>query len=384
MKLMDLLNYRMMTDKKKIMAMKFLRRLWVVIQQVHPNLMPLIPLKMVEITMEYGLSHMSPIGFALFGSIVAKLGDIKGGHKFTSLAKSLIDILKLRDISGEVFCVASDILCFIEPFPLANENRKEIEAVALAAGDVTWSCYSRVFYVTGTFWSGSKLSVSSEVMTHGRRFVMSRGHLTSDNYLLLLQQTIFKLIGDHESEIIPDDELKQRVLDNYPYALEIYYFQKTFASFMLDNYERTNFTSQMHSWGEQGSSWTFENKCFLLKAEEQFSNDRLDLARASYDKAISSAKAHKLVHEEAMAYELAAKFYFNINDFSTSLKYYTAAHEKYSEWGAYAKAKLLVQCIEDKFSTSLGDQSGPTISFAAEFEIESFDSESDQRKRKQP
>eukprot|EP00804_Cyclotella_cryptica_P025420 CCRYP_017200-RA/>CCRYP_017200-RA protein AED:0.17 eAED:0.17 QI:0/0.83/0.57/1/0.83/0.71/7/325/1615 len=433
MSVMDLLNYRMMTDKKKIMAMKFLRRLWVVIQQVHPNLMPLIPLKMVEITMEYGLSHMSPIGFALFGSIVAKLGDIKGGHKFTSLAKSLIDILKLRDISGEVFCVASDILCFIEPFPLANENRKEIEAVALAAGDVTWSCYSRVFYVTGTFWSGSKLSVSSEVMTHGRRFVMSRGHLTSDNYLLLLQQTIFKLIGDHESEIIPDDELKQRVLDNYPYALEIYYFQKTFASFMLDNYESmkesavelfkfssklwllisnhifhelicglvsfrlyretklsfwldkgTNFTSQMHSWGEQGSSWTFENKCFLLKAEEQFSNDRLDLARASYDKAISSAKAHKLVHEEAMAYELAAKFYFNINDFSTSLKYYTAAHEKYSEWGAYAKAKLLVQCIEDKFSTSLGDQSGPTISFAAEFEIESFDSESDQRKRKQP
>eukprot|EP00804_Cyclotella_cryptica_P016343 CCRYP_009906-RA/>CCRYP_009906-RA protein AED:0.32 eAED:0.10 QI:0/0/0/1/0.83/0.85/7/0/895 len=98
------------------------------------------------------------------------------------------------------------------------------------------------------------------------------------------------------------------------------------------------------------SSWTFENKYFLLEAEEQFSKNKLDLVRATYDKAISSAKAHKLVHEEAIAYELAANFYFNTNDFSTSLKYYTSAHEKYSDWGAYAKARRLFRCIENNFT----------------------------------
>lgn len=36
---MELLNYRLMTDKKKIMAMKFLRRLYEVVQQVNPNLL---------------------------------------------------------------------------------------------------------------------------------------------------------------------------------------------------------------------------------------------------------------------------------------------------------------------------------------------------------
>ena len=36
---MDLLNYRMMMDKKKMMAMKFLRRLKVVCQQVNQTLL---------------------------------------------------------------------------------------------------------------------------------------------------------------------------------------------------------------------------------------------------------------------------------------------------------------------------------------------------------
>ncbi|KAL3793409.1 LOW QUALITY PROTEIN: hypothetical protein HJC23_001857 [Cyclotella cryptica] len=434
MSVIDLLNYRMMTDKKKIMSMKFLCRLYVAVLQVNPNLVPLIPLKMVEITIEHGMSHLSPIGFAFFGSLVAQLGDLNGGHKFTCIAKSLIDKMMLRDIAGEVLCVSTDILCFIVHFRMAIETRKENEVVALTAGNVTWACYSRLMYVTGTFWSGSKLSVSLEVIDHGRRFVMSRGHLTSDNYLLLLQQSILKLIGNSQSEIIPDDELKQRVLDsNNHHALEIYYFQKTYASFMLDNYESmkesaielfkfstkpwllmsnrifhvlvgglvsfriyretklscwlergTKFKSQMQLWAEQGSSSTFENKYFLLEAEEQFSKNKLDVVRATYDKTISSARAHKLVHEEAIACELAANFYFNIDDFSTSLKYYTSANEKYSEWGAYAIARRLFRCVGEKFTSYASAPSSHPISSTDGFERQRFDSEADQRKRKQP
>ena len=91
---------------------------------------------MVEITIEYGMSPMSPIGFVYFGSLVAKLGDIKGGYKFASLANSLINNMKLREIAAHVFYVSTDILFFIEPVCIANENRKQIEAIALAAGDV--------------------------------------------------------------------------------------------------------------------------------------------------------------------------------------------------------------------------------------------------------
>ncbi|KAL3787692.1 hypothetical protein HJC23_012118 [Cyclotella cryptica] len=378
-----LLNYRMMTDKKKMMAMKFLHRLASVTHQVHPNLLPVVTLKMVELTIAHGMSSMSPIGFAYLGSLVAKLGDIKGGYKCASLAKSLVDKMNLKEIAGEVYWVSIEILCYIEPLPVANENRIDCEAIALGAGEVTWACYSRLMYASGIFWSGSKLSVSADVYFRGRRFLMSQGHVTTENYLLLLQRSILILIGVDEGEFITDDELKRRVLaNNNPFQVTLYYFQKTFAAFILDDYhtmkesaeeyfkstgkswlmmsltlwleQGTKFKSQMQSWSEKGSSWNFESKYLLLQAEEHFCNDNIDDAKFIYDKAISSAKTHKWVHEEAIAYELAANFYFNLKDYSISLEYFTASHEKYQKWGAVYKVTRLYKCIQEKFATCLG------------------------------
>ncbi|KAL3782019.1 hypothetical protein HJC23_003682 [Cyclotella cryptica] len=430
---MDLLAYRVMTDKTKIMAMKFLRRLKEVTEQVDPNLLPIVTLKMVEITLNYGMSPMSPVGFVYFGSLDANLGDIKGGYKFASLAKSIVDRMKLREIAGQVFYVSADLVCFTEPLHIANENRLENEALALAAGDVTCACYSRVMYASGAFWSGSKLSVSLELVTQGRRFLMSRGHDTSDDYLLLLQHAIIKLIGSAESKTMTDRDVKQRIFNRHnPHALEVYRFLKIYEAFILDDYNRmkesaieffqcaakswvltpnhifhvltgglvafriyreTNiafwleqgeqFKAQMQIWAEQGSSWTFENKCLLLEAEAHFSNDRIDLAQPLYDRAISSAKIHMLVHEEALAYELAANFFFNTSDFLTSLEYYTAAHEKYCQWGAYAKADSLYKSIQEKLTPFLGTLSAHPISIRNELQHPRCYSEGDHRKRKQ-
>ena len=79
-----------------------------------------------------------------------------------------------------------------------------------------------MWYASGAFWSGLKLIVSAEIITQSRRFVTSQGHITSGNYLLLLQQSILKLIGTAKSEIITEDDLKQRALDsNNPHVLAI-------------------------------------------------------------------------------------------------------------------------------------------------------------------
>lgn len=140
----------------------------------------------------------------------------------------------------------------------------------------------------------------------------------------------------------------------------------------------TKLKSQIQLWARQGSPWTFENKCFLLGAEEHYSNNDIEAARALFAKAISSAKAHKLVHEEAIAHELEAKFYVGMSNFSTSFKCYANAHEKYCEWGAYAKATGLYKCIQEKFTPC------SYIPSANQFEQHTFDSEVDQQKRKQP
>ncbi|KAL7475442.1 hypothetical protein ACHAW6_001352 [Cyclotella cf. meneghiniana] len=116
-----LLNYRLMTDYRKVTAMKFLAKLENSIQQVKPALQPLVTTEIIKLTISHGLSPMSAIGFAYFGGMVAELGDIRGGYRFTRLAKALDDKTQNSEIAGEVLWLSTESLSFIEPLQTANE-----------------------------------------------------------------------------------------------------------------------------------------------------------------------------------------------------------------------------------------------------------------------
>jgi len=109
------------------------------------------------------------------------------------------------------------------------------------------------------------------------------------------------------------------------------------------------FKRRIKTWKDQGSLWNFENKSFLLDAENAYNNGNLELAQVSYDNAISSARQHKFQHEEALACELAANFHLNTGNKSMAFKYFTSAHGKYSEWGAFAKVSTLYTYIQETF-----------------------------------
>ena len=70
----------------------------------------------------------------------------------------------------------------------------------------------------------------------------------------------------------------------------------------------------------------------LLEAEEAFCFNDIDSAKTLYEKAISSAKEHRFISEEALAYELAGHFYIETGRKVNSVEYFLKAHEKYHEW----------------------------------------------------
>jgi len=70
-----LLSYHALLDPNKVMVLKFLIKLESFIQQVNPALVPFVTIKIVELTIEHGLSPMSAIGFAYFGGMIAELGE---------------------------------------------------------------------------------------------------------------------------------------------------------------------------------------------------------------------------------------------------------------------------------------------------------------------
>ena len=72
----------------------------------------------------------------------------------------------------------------------------------------------------------------------------------------------------------------------------------------------------------------------------------------------------QFVHEEALAYELAAYFYLELDEREQSMAYFLLAHERYHEWGAFGKCNSLFEFVESSFTPSCNgsDFTPPSIS----------------------
>lgn len=91
------------------------------------------------------------------------------------------------------------------------------------------------------------------------------------------------------------------------------------------------------------SKWNFENKMKLLQAEKFFTNNQIDEAREAFESSIKSAQAHKFIHEEAIALELAAYFYAAQNDYDKTKSHLQMSSVAYRKWGANVKAESLTK-----------------------------------------
>lgn len=85
----------------------------------------------------------------------------------------------------------------------------------------------------------------------------------------------------------------------------------------------------------------FQHKLSLITAEIHRIKDQKADAIALYDQAIAEAKASGYLQEEAIANELAAKFYLAWNKENIAGAYLTQAYYSYTHWGAKAKVRQL-------------------------------------------
>ena len=85
----------------------------------------------------------------------------------------------------------------------------------------------------------------------------------------------------------------------------------------------------------------FQHKYELIEAEKARVLGNNWQAIELYDQAIAGAKEHKYLHEEALANELAAKFYLSFNKDKIAKTYLIDAYYCYANWGARAKIESL-------------------------------------------
>ncbi len=104
---------------------------------------------------------------------------------------------------------------------------------------------------------------------------------------------------------------------------------------------RTN-QQQLKIWSDHCPE-NFLHKYFLVEAELNRVLANKALASLLYDRAIAEAKQNGYVQEEAIANELAAKFYLNCDKQNLAINYITNAYCCYEKWGANAKINDLKQ-----------------------------------------
>ncbi|MGK7928557.1 MAG: ATP-binding protein [Spirulina sp.] len=93
----------------------------------------------------------------------------------------------------------------------------------------------------------------------------------------------------------------------------------------------------------------FQHKCDLIEAEKcRVSGQKLE-AIELYDKAIAGAKEYEYIQDEALANELAAQFYLDWGKEHFAALYMQQAYYCYAHWGAKAK----VQDLEQRYSQLL-------------------------------
>jgi hypothetical protein len=200
-------------------------------------------------------------------------------------------------------------------------------------------------FYSGSFFAGVNLQILRKKYDETQMMMAERKQTIFLIYAIQFQRSVFKLIGVEEQPKYVSEE--QSILSTNNSFSITYYFLKAYNSFMFRSYgdakvytekflayrdnawanlsyadayqafyigltsfwlvRKLREKHQQQQWNQRGnkskfalkrwaesSQWTFENKWYLLEAEESYCNNDFEAAKSFYRNAISSAKNHKV------------------------------------------------------------------------------------------
>jgi predicted ATPase/signal transduction histidine kinase len=396
----DLLDLPVMSDLQTQMTLKLLADLGAPIFVAIPGLYPIITATMVSLSIHFGNTQSSAIGYVNHASVLsAFLGDLETGHRFGKLALALADRMNAQEFQGRIsFLFATWVQHGREIIRATIPNLKYAYVAGIESGDFISVGYGISCYFDAKLISGAELpsweaeissysqdlervkqysaqaylemkqQVAQNLMTKGcpqdrligaayDETVMMPKHLQDGDRTALAYAYIYKLMlaylfGNYTAaleNITQGEHYLQAVSGMIPIPVFHFYAALTYLKLATDRSEsdRLDAISQANSHQEviyqwaQNAPMNYLHKWHLIEAEKQRLLGDRGLAIEHYDLAIAGAKEHEFIHEEALANELAAKFYLDWGKEKIAQSYAIEAYYAYSRWGATAKCSHL-------------------------------------------
>ena len=390
----SLLRIEKMTDERKVAAMQFLCANMFTAYVSRPDLLMLFALRMVRLSLSYGLCRQSPFAFALYGLIMIKLKEYKLGYRYGQISIKMMERMNANECLARLYLTNySTLTVWCTPLELSLEPFNYAHKAAMLCGDVEFSVLNLMAKFTIEFLCGKPLKKLSEEFEKYAQEVEKSSQNSQKMLTDPYRQCILNLIGKSENPLIltgsvmnQDEHLElSKKLKHYTavcvlnylglmlsYLFEDYNLaaERAVASHRIDNDFMGRFDIVMHSFfrglntnalarttrekqkwmkeakhckkrlkeWSQYNPWNCQQKYLLLKAENLYSKGNFKKAKEVYDNAIDYSSKHRSVQDQAISCERAAIFHLDCGIPATALDYYQRAHNLYLEWGADAKA----------------------------------------------
>jgi len=391
-----LVNLPKMSDRTAIAAMQLLGVLFAPVLLGMPSLLPLLGATMVKLSLEFGNAPASTAGYGLHGMILcAFLGEVETGYEFGKLALLLLEGLNAQSMKSLTLNLFGSFIQHHQQALRATlPTLKDGYTTGIETGDFLYAGYNVAAYACNGLFSGVEVeALSSELTAYNAvlaQIKQESAHIYSDMVLQTLEhlrETVKQpdcLMGSVYDETVM---LPKHHQDNELTALAIVYTYKLLLAYYFGNYQAALdyiiqgksylmavsgmffipifhfyaalthlalFTTQkdaeqakllavavthqtaLHQLA-QNVPMNNLHKWYLVEAERHRVLGEKAAAGECYDQAISLAKEHHFINEEALANELAAKFYLEWGKQRIAKEYLIEAYYSYARWGAKAK-----------------------------------------------
>ena len=398
----DLIDLPLMTDPELHAAMGLLSILSVPASLTDNHLYCLHLCRMVNVSLEHGMSGASAHACGRFVFILGPLFQrYREGFSFAKLACNLVEKHGFITYQSKVYILMGRVAFWTQPITTAIDFVRTSLRTALETGDRTYACYAMYHIVTllllrndslDAVWRESEIALDfvrkagfrdiTDIIVPQQRFIATlqgrtasvstfgdaqfdeaafEAQLTSDRmsimicfYWILKLKARF-LSGDYAEALAAADKAKVLLwLPTAHFALLDYYYYAALTIAAL--YENAS-ADERPRWGEllelrdQLREWadnyppTFRDKHALVSAEIARIEGRGPDAMRLYEEAIQSARENGFVQNEAIAYECASAFYRTCGVDSIADMYLRQACDCFARWGADGKVRQLDERI---------------------------------------
>jgi predicted ATPase/tRNA A-37 threonylcarbamoyl transferase component Bud32 len=392
----ELVDLPAMSDPNAQAAIQLLGMLFSPILQAMPALMPILSATMVSLSLQFGNAPGSTVGYAIHSMVLcAFLGEVKTGYSFGRLAMNLLDRFNVGEFKCKVLLLfAAWVQHHQESLKATMLTMKDGYATGMETGDFLNAGYNSLDYLIAKLFAGVELDIWEPEIEGYRAVLVQVKQHSAQTYLDMMQQTVQNLrearilsdclIGTayDETVMIPkhhQDRDLSAIAIAYTYKLMLAYFFGNYTAALDYNAQAKQYLMavsgmifipifhfytalthlallSIHPESEQGEflslaqthqttlqQWAQNapmnhlHKWYLVEAERQRVLGNKAEAIEHYDRAIIGAKENDYIQEEALANELAAKFYLDWDKQEIAQAYMTKAYYGYARWGAKAK-----------------------------------------------